>query len=233
MAIDTNKTPILSYPFPQGTYFQATRGQSNTEFIVPSNGVFPPDSGGYLRNDGSGTLTWSPTPASGGLYAQTATSTPITNTTVETTLLDGGVGTLTVPANTFVVGDSFSVSMGGHITCVNNHTLHIRVKRNGTVLLADTGIISMPQCTAKHWDLTITFTIRKIGGPGVAEISSYGTFLFNKDSNNQFEGATFSIVNNTTFDTTINNTLNITAQWGTASVNDIIYSDMFVLHKTY
>lgn len=59
MAIDTNKTPILSYPFPQGTYFQAIRGQSNTEFIVDANnGFFPPDAQGYLYNDGFGNLSW-------------------------------------------------------------------------------------------------------------------------------------------------------------------------------
>ena len=40
-----------------------------------------------------------------GLFAQTSTSTPVTNTTTETSLLDGGVGSLTVPANGFNVGD--------------------------------------------------------------------------------------------------------------------------------
>lgn len=168
-----------------------------------------------------------------GLYAQTGTSTPITNTTTETTLLDGGVGTLTVPANTYKVGDSFTAVMGGHISSANNQSLHIRIKRNGSTLLADTGIMSIPTTTNKHWDLVVNFTIRKIGSAGVAEIASYGTFIFNKDSGNDFEGKTFSAVNTTTFDTTINNTLNITAQWGAANASNSIYSDMFVLHKVY
>ena len=34
----------------------------------------------------------------GGLFVQTGNSTPITNTIVETTLINGGIGTLTVPA---------------------------------------------------------------------------------------------------------------------------------------
>lgn len=175
----------------------------------------------------------SPSTSNYGLFSQTASSTPVTNTTVETTLIDGGVGTLTVPANTFQVGDSFTLCMGGHISSVNNQTLHIRIKRNGTVLLADTGVMSIPTTTSKHWDLTVTFTIRKIGAAGVAEISSYGSFIFNKDSGNQFEGRTFSVVNNTTFDTTISNTLNITAQWGAANAGNVIYSDLFVLNKIY
>ena len=168
-----------------------------------------------------------------GLYSQTASSPPITNTTVETTLIDGGVGTLTVPANAFQVGDSFSVVMGGHISAVNNNTIHIRVKRNGTVLLADTGVITLPTVTAKHWELTITFTIRKIGAAGVAEIASHGSFIYNRDSGLQFEGRTFSVVNNTTFDTTISNTLDITAQWGAANAANSIYSDLFILEKIY
>lgn len=168
-----------------------------------------------------------------GLYAQTGTSTPITNTTTETTLLDGGVGTLTVPANTFKVGDSFTAVMGGHINSGNNQSLHIRIKRNGSTLLADTGMMTIPTTTNKHWDLVVNFTIRKIGPAGVAEIASYGSFIFNKDSGNDFEGKTFSAVNTTTFDTTINNTLDITAQWGAANASNSIYSDMFVLHKVY
>ncbi len=170
---------------------------------------------------------------SSGLFTQTASSTPITNTIVETTLLDGGVGTLTVPANGFKVGDSFTLVMGGHISAVNNNTIHIRIKRNGSTILADTGVLTLPTITAKNWDLVVNFTIRKIGAAGVAEIASYGSFVYNRDSGNQFEGRTFSTVNNTNFDTTISNTLNITAQWGAASASNIIYSDLATLTKIY
>jgi hypothetical protein len=48
-----------------------------------------------------------------GLYAQTANSVPITNTIVETSLVNGGVGTLSVPANGFQVGDSYRAIFGG------------------------------------------------------------------------------------------------------------------------
>jgi hypothetical protein len=40
-------------------------------------------------------------------------------------------------------------------------------------------------------------------------------------------------VNNTTFDTTVSNALNVTAQWGTASSGNNIYSDIFILNKIY
>lgn len=166
------------------------------------------------------------------LYAQTNSSTPVTNTTVETSLLDGGVGTLSVPANMFQVGDSFRAVLTGHISSLNNSKLRIRIKA-GSIILADTFDIIMPSTTAKNWKLEINFTVRKLGVAGVAEIVSGGTFVYSKDASNAFEGAGFSVLNNTTFDTTINNTLSITAQWASASASNSIYSDIFTLNKTY
>lgn len=167
-----------------------------------------------------------------GLYTQIGASTRITNTTVETSLLDGGVGTLSVPANGFKVGDSFFVIATGHISSVNNQTLQIRIKSDG-IILADTGLISMSASTNKHWKLDVYFTIRTLGGPGVASIATGGTFFYTKDASNTFEGTNFSTETSTGFDTTIDNTLEITAQWGTASTGDIIYSELFTLTKTY
>lgn len=166
------------------------------------------------------------------LYTQTNSSTPVTNTVVETSLLDGGLGTLTVPANMFQPGDSFHAVATGHISSVNNHTLRIRIK-TGAVVLADTGAITMSSSTSKHWKLEVYFTVRTIGGSGVASIATGGTFVYTKDASNSFEGTNFSTETTTGFDTTINNTLVVTAEWGTASAGDSIYSEIFTLNKTY
>jgi hypothetical protein len=166
------------------------------------------------------------------LYTQTNTSAPVVNTTSELSLLDGGEGTLTVPANMFKIGDSFRATLTGRISSINNHKLRIKVKTGG-VILADTVDITMPATTSKNWKLEIDFTIRKIGIAGNASIVSGGLFLYNKDASNAFEGSAFSVVNNTTFDTTIDNTLSITAQWNNADPGDSIYSEIFTLNKTY
>jgi len=167
-----------------------------------------------------------------GLYTQTASSTPVTNTTTETSLLDGGVGTLTVPANGFKVGDSFHAILTGYISSVNNHTLRIRIKTDG-IVLADTGVITMAGATNKHWKLEIYFTVRTLGASGVASIATGGTFMYTKNASTNFEGTNFSTETTTGFDTTISNTLSITAQWGTANAGDSIYSEIFTLNKTY
>lgn len=194
---------------------------------LTTNGFSGPST---LENDTLNVPDYSSAPK--GLYTQTAISTPITNTTVETSLLDGGVGTLSVPANGFQVGDSFFAVATGYLSAVNNHTLRIRIKSDG-VVLADTGIISMSAATNKHWKLDIYFTVRTLGGSGVASIATGGTFVYTKDASNSFEGTNFSTETSTGFDTTIDNTLVVTAQWGTASTGDIIYTELFTLTKTY
>ena len=166
------------------------------------------------------------------LYTQTNPSTPVTNTLVETSLLDGGLGTLTVPANMFKVGDSFHAVATGHIAAVNNHTLRVRIK-SGSIVLADTGSITMSGANNKHWKLEVEFIIRALGASGIARIATGGTFFYTKNASNAFEGTNFSTETSTGFDTTISNTLVITAQWGTASTGDAIYSEIFTLNKTY
>lgn len=167
-----------------------------------------------------------------GLFAQITDSIPVTNTDVETSIIDGGVGTLIVPANSFNIGDSFVASLGGHISSLNNSDLQIRIK-SGSVILGDTGLINMPQCSGNHFDLQVRFTIRAIGGAGVASIASFGQFTYSKDASNAFEGSDFSIINNTTFNTTISNTLDITAQWAAADAANSIYTESFILTKIY
>lgn len=168
-----------------------------------------------------------------GLFTQTVSSTPVTGTISELSLIGTGLGTLTVPANGFKVGDSFHATLAGHMSSANNQTLHLRVKANGT-LLADTGVITnVPLITNRHWNLDIKFTIRAIGIAGTAAIASAGLFTYSKNASNAFEGADFSIINNTTFATTISNTLEITAEWGSTNASNSMYSEVFTLYKTF
>jgi len=169
----------------------------------------------------------------GGLFAQTANSTIITNTTVESSLINGGVGTLSVPANGFQVGDSFRAIFGGVMNANNNQNITIRVKA-GSIILLDSGLQNLGSSVINDvWSLNIDFTIRALGAAGVASIVSLGAFHYTKTNNASVQGFGFNTVNNTTFDTTILNVLDITAQWQNASTGNNIYSDIFILNKTY
>jgi len=168
-----------------------------------------------------------------GLFAQTGNSTIITNTTTETSLINGGVGTLIVPANGFQVGDSFRAVFGGVINANNNQNITIKVKAGSLVLLSS-GLQNLGSSVINDvWSLNIDFTIRQIGAAGVASIVSLGAFHYTKTNNASVQGFGFNVVNNTTFDTTISNTLDVTAQWQNASSGNNIYSDIFILNKTY
>jgi hypothetical protein len=173
-----------------------------------------------------------PSTVNAGLYSQTVSSIPITNTALESDLITTGVGSLTVPANGFKVGDSFNAKLIGHLSCNGSATIRFRIKA-GTTILADTGVIAMSTSTNKHWEMDISFTVRTLGAAGVASIASGGIFSYIKNAGTNFEGVDFSIINNTTFDTTTNNTLKITAEWGAASTANSIYSEIFILNKTY
>ena len=168
-----------------------------------------------------------------GLFSQTGDSQTVSGTDTETSIVGGGVGSLTVPSNGFNVGDSFHAVLIGHLSCINTATLHIRIKTVGGVLLADTGVMAMDTTTNKHWKLDINFTVRTLGGPTVGSISSGGLFAYTKNSGLNFEGVNFSIVNNTTFDTTVSNSLVITAQWNTNNAVNKIYSEILTLKRTY
>lgn len=168
-----------------------------------------------------------------GLYAQTQNSVPITATTTEGSIIGAGVGTLTVPANGFFVGASFRADFGGLLSAKNNDTLRIRIKTNYGAILADSGVQTMSTSTNDVFQFSINFTIRQVGGLGVAEIVSLGVFHTTKQSNNQQTGFAFNTVNNTTFDTTILNTIVVTAEWSSNSALNSIYSDIFVLNKIY
>jgi hypothetical protein len=170
---------------------------------------------------------------SGGLYAQTANSIPVTATTTESTLIGTGVGSLSIPANVFQIGDSFRAVFGGVMNAANNQTIRIRVKA-GSVTLLDSGVQSLTNSIVNDiFTLNLDFTIRQLGVAGVASIVSIGSFHYVKTSNASPQGFAFNVVNNTTFNTTISNTLNVTVEWGSNNAGNSIYSDIFVLNKTY
>jgi hypothetical protein len=169
---------------------------------------------------------------SNGLYAQTSLSTAIVNTNVEASLVGAGVGTLTVPANGFRVGDSFTAKMCGKMSCLNNSNLTINITANNINIVA-IPLLSLVTATDKIWDLIIDFTISQIGGVGVGDMHVNGTFNYNRQSNNQFVATNFLNTNLPAFDTTIQNTLDITAKWGAASISNSIQSQNFNLFRIF
>lgn len=168
-----------------------------------------------------------------GLFSQTGNSITVSGTTTESTLIGGGIGSLAIPANVFSIGDSFRGDMGGVMNAQNAETLRIRVRSNGALLL-DSGLQTLTSGIINDvFSLSLNFTIRNIGIAGVAEIISLGRFSYAKVNNGTVQAFGFNTNNKTTFDTTTNNQLTISAEWGSADPDNAIYSDIFTLNKIY
>jgi hypothetical protein len=209
-----------------------TSGADGTNGDDGSSGTSGDDgSSGTSGTDGSSGTSGTTPPT--GLFSQTSNGNTITDTTTETSLIGTGVGGYTVPANNFAIGDSYFLRMAGKISCLGTANLIIRIKTTDGVLFAETGSIDLDTSTNRNWNIEVLFTIRNTGNSGLGVIVSSGEFTYIKDSGVTLEGADFSTINSTTFDTTVSNTLNITAEWNTASTSNIIYSTMFVLRKVY
>jgi hypothetical protein len=165
-----------------------------------------------------------------GLFSQTGNSVTVSGTTIETTIIGEGVGTLSVPANAFSVGDSFQLTMGGVMDNTND-TVILKLK-SGSVILGQSSTFN-PAADGDNWFMSVYFTVRSVGGAGTASLSTHGNFQVVKSSNGSVFGEAFQTLNNTTFDTTSTNTLDITVQFSSNDPLNYIYSDLFVLNKIF
>jgi hypothetical protein len=185
---------------------------------------------------GKATVNIPGNPASGnyGLYAQTEQSVPITDDSAHT-IIGSGVGTLSVPENGFQVGDSFNAEFGGILSCKNGETISIRIL-SGTNTLSLSPVFTMPSSGVNNqvWTMSVNFTVRAIGAAGTASIVVIANFHVLKLASGTQEGFGWRTINQSTFDTTVSNQLEIAARWGSNTpAQNSIYSDVFVLHKTY
>lgn len=194
----------------------------------------------YLTRDSvTGDVKQKPTPGPTvfGLFAQTGNSFVVTGIT-EDSIIDGGVGTLFVPANSFQIGDTFKAEFGGLISNKSNENLTLKIKSltgntTGYTILSQGTSPNLSLSSNEVWQMSITFTVRKTGTAGNASIVTLGVFHTNKTAGGGQEGFAFNTVNNTTFDTTVDNRLDVTLQWGSNNSQNIIYSDIFVLNKIF
>ena len=153
---------------------------------------------------------------SGGLYSESSGFS--TSSTTEVNILGQGAssGSLSIPADTFTALSMYSFKASGVLTGGTNDVFTIRAKTLSpgpiSVLLGEI----MPTLQDNNlidvaWDIMIDFTIRAIGASGVASLVLSGAFRY---TNNSDVVRTFlrTIVLTTGFDTTRDNTLELTFQ---------------------
>jgi hypothetical protein len=152
----------------------------------------------------------------GGLFMITSSGLLISNTTEEINLIQGATlkGSNQVPANAFEIS-SFHANYSGSFNSLNNRTLALRVRSNGS-LLAEFPAIQLTGAQNESFETELDFSIRSLGGPGVASISTNVDFTYGDQGATSWRGERACVVNDTTFDTTVDNELVITAQFSDA-----------------
>lgn len=166
-----------------------------------------------------------------GLFSQTGDSATVSGTS-EQTIINGGVGTLSIPANGFTPGDTFRATIKGHFSSANDSS-QIRVKAD-SVVLGDSGTFTLNTGGDEVLiSIELYFVILSVGGAGTASILTKGELTTIKSSNFTMQGYAFESLNDTTFDTTTTNELNITWQFGDTNDSTYINTDVLTLVKVY
>jgi hypothetical protein len=167
-----------------------------------------------------------------GIFSQTEDGPVVSDTTDELTIIGNGEGSLSVPANGFSKGNTFRVYIEGDLSSLNNADLTINIRENGNIL-ATTGAMSLVSTSGNYYYLDVNFVIRQVGEAGTAELMTSGMFQYTKSANDAPEVIGFNNLNSTTFDTTTDSTLNITAQWGAADPSNSIDAHILILQRVF
>ena len=172
------------------------------------------------------------TPA-GGLYMTRSDANIISGTVTQTSLFAGATFTpatgLTVPANAFQIS-SYHFNMSGNISTNNGDTLTISLYNGG--ILASL-VAPLTGSSNEFFELEADFSIRTLGAATIASISTNFDLTYSDSGATSWRGKRTCVVNNTTFDTTISNTLDVRAQWSSTSANNSIQCRQAILTRTF
>lgn len=171
----------------------------------------------------------------GGLSSGISNSAILTASTTEQSILANTyVGSRTAPANTFQQGDAFTAVLAGNFSSANGDTLTLRLKGGPTgATVLSSIVIPLNGSSGTFFELEIDFVVRQIGAATVANLAINYDFSYNQSSGGNFQGERRCEVNSTTFDTTVDNVLNITAQFSSTSANNSIETLLSTLGKSY
>ena len=157
---------------------------------------------------------------SGGLFMITSNGPLISNTTDEINLIEGAtiVGSNQVAANTFEISSYHANYSGSFNSLGGGRTLALKVRSNGAIL-AQFPAIQLTNAPGEFFEAELDFSIRSLGPTGQASISTNVDFTYGDQGANSWRGERSCVVNSSTFDTTVDNELVITAQFSDADPN--------------
>jgi hypothetical protein len=158
--------------------------------------------------------------ASGGpgvMYANTADSSAIASTAVETNFSLN----FTLPQNFLSVGRVLRVTASGKASDTGTPTLDFKLKA-GSVTLLDLTAITLPSgITDKQWTATFLLVCRTTGGSGTVQTSLVHALID--------DDLLQSIANVATVDTTATNVLQMSATWSASSASNTVTQELMLI----
>ena len=159
----------------------------------------------------------------GGKYSQTIQKT-VANIAAETTLINTSVGSRDFLANTFAIGDTYSVRMSGKMRSQGSHDLTLRIKIGATIIAR---VMTINVGANTPIDLDFIFTVPTIGSALSGTLKHRGIIYI---GDTRFS---MTQINPILFDTTILRVFDITVQWAIADANNTITAETITVSKIY
>lgn len=188
--------------------------------------------GGYLGFDASNNIVKSTSGGGSSTIKTLFTQSPdvvIANTTTESSLLSTGVGSKTISANTLTVGSVIRIKASGYIKNTGSPFCQVKIKLGSTVI-ADTTLTGMFAITgSQQWSIEGEFTVKSIGGS--ATIIGQSIFYYATSASTQEQVIFTTNTSTSTFDSTANQTIDLTYQWNTANANNSITTNTCYLEQ--
>lgn len=165
------------------------------------------------------------------IFNQTETKT-IANTTDETSLVGNGIGINVLKANTLEAGKTYRTKIRGLISGLKGITGTIRIKLGNQTLI--TSVAEMPALLVNnYYESDLSIVCRSIDENNIADViicEGKTTILGGVGLNTTYSQALI-MTDTTTIDNSIDQMIDVTYQWGTASTSNTISSIMCTLEE--
>lgn len=146
-------------------------------------------------------------------YTQLSSQT-ITNTLVETSFFNdaNAIGTRTIPSELLTAGKVFRINTKADYTCTGNPTNVIRIKAGDSTLTTSTATLTAHTNTIA--EISVEITIITTGVSGTCNVMGSTTLV---------GGASRTLIGiGVGINTTVDNLIDVTYQWGTESAGNIL-----------
>ena len=148
-------------------------------------------------------------------------------------LIGDTAGTMTISANTMAVGDTYVLKITGYITAAEDADITFGIGTDNSGLFMDLRHVILEAVIDRMYNLEFTFTVRAIGGSGVASVYTTGILNYAGEASKLAVGLYEAELKSSGFTTLVNNRFDVTAEWSSTEVGNRVNSQTMNFYKIY